>query len=406
MQFSELLLEVEAHVQSFLQVNFNPALLYHNLEHTEYVVAAAKQLANYYQLPEPDNFILLTAAWFHDLGYVESTLNHEETGVKLATLFLQSKNVAEEIIQATGTCIRATALHQPPTNLTEQIIKDADLFHLGTSSFKERNKLLRQEFAATRHQEISKESWRRETILLLQKHQYYTAYCRQHLEARKQQNLQELLQKEVNQATELPEFLKNNNLNTAEPAKTNKMTKKENLERPEKGVETMFRITATNSQRLSDQADTKANILITVNSIIISVLLGTVVRRIENNDYLTIPTLMLLTVSLITIVFSILATRPHISKGVFTRQEIEEQQVNLLFFGNFYRMPFEEYSRGMRHLMEDKNHLYLSLIRDVYSQGVVLGRKYRQLTFAYNVFMFGLIISVIAFFIASKYYAG
>ena len=183
-----------------------------------------------------------------------------------------------------------------------------------------------------------------------------------------------------------------------QPAKAGK--KKKN-DKPTKGIETLFRVTSTNSQQLSNQADAKANILITVNSIIISVLLGTIVKGMEGNSHLTVPSLMLLVVCLVTIVFSILSTRPHVPKGTYTQREINSKKANLLFFGNFYLMPYDVYAEDMLQLMEDKDFLYRSLIRDVFSQGGVLGKKYKLLKIAYDVFMFGLVISVFAFVIAS-----
>ena len=163
----------------------------------------------------------------------------------------------------------------------------------------------------------------------------------------------------------------------------------------------MFRISSSNHQRLSDMADNKSHILITVNSIIISVVASLLLRKLETNDYLTIPAIMLLLVSLVTIVLSILATRPNIPAGTFTQEQIDNKNVNLLFFGNFYRMNLDAYKQGMQKVMEDREFLYSTLIRDVYAQGVVLGRKYKYLRAAYNIFMFGLIVSVIAFIIAS-----
>ena len=177
--------------------------------------------------------------------------------------------------------------------------------------------------------------------------------------------------------------------------------KKSKAERPERGIETMFRITSGNNQRLSDMADNKAHILITVNSIILSAIISLVLRKLDENSFLTIPTFILLTISLLSMTFSILATRPAIPKGVFTPDDIDQKKVNLLFFGNFYKMHLEEYTSGMLKVMADKDFLYGTLIRDVYSQGVVLGRKYRLLRSAYNIFMFGLIVSVLAFIIAS-----
>jgi hypothetical protein len=177
--------------------------------------------------------------------------------------------------------------------------------------------------------------------------------------------------------------------------------KKEKKKDPGRSIDTVFRITSNNNQRLSSQADSKAHILIQVNAIIISVLLSVLLRRIEDNANLAIPAILLLTVNLVTIIFSILATRPQIPPGRFTRADLDEKRVNLLFFGNFYRMSLEEYAGGMLQMMEDRDFLYGSLIRDVYFQGIALGRKYRWLRWSYNVFMYGLIVSVTAFVIAA-----
>jgi hypothetical protein len=175
----------------------------------------------------------------------------------------------------------------------------------------------------------------------------------------------------------------------------------EKKERPEKGIETMFRVSSANHQRLSDMADNKANIMITVNSIILSAILSLLLRRLEDQPYLTWPTFMLITVSLVTMVLSILSTRPTLPGGTFTPQDVDDKKVNLLFFGNFYNMQLTEYKQAMLKTMEDREMLYGSLIMDGYAQGIVLGKKYRLLRLAYNIFMFGLIASVIAFCIVS-----
>jgi len=172
-------------------------------------------------------------------------------------------------------------------------------------------------------------------------------------------------------------------------------------ELPERGIETMFKISSSNHQRLSDMADKKAHILITVNSIILSAIISLLLRKITEYSFLIVPTLVLLTVSLLAMIFSILSTRPSISKGIFIRSDVDGQNVNLLFFGNFYRTRFEDFNYGMNKMMESKDFLYGSLIRDIYAQGVVIGKKYQLLRAAYNVFMYGLIIAVILFIVAS-----
>ena len=185
---------------------------------------------------------------------------------------------------------------------------------------------------------------------------------------------------------------------------TGKKHSKERNEKSGRGIETMFRISASNHMRLSRMADNKAHIMITVNSIILSVVISLLLRKLDTNTFLMVPTFMLLVMSVTTIVFAILATRPATPNGFFTKKDIDEKKVNLLFFGNFYRMPLSDYREGMKKIMKDKEFLYGSLIMDGYAQGVVLGKKYRLLRISYSVFMFGLIISVIAFIIASTLY--
>jgi len=130
------------------------------------------------------------------------------------------------------------------------------------------------------------------------------------------------------------------------------------------------------------------------------VLLSVLLRKLEDNPHLVIPTLLLLTICVTTMVFSILSTRPNLPPGTFSQQDVSSKKVNLLFFGNFYRMSYEEYADGIQKVMNDRDFLYGTLTRDVYSQGVVLGRKYRLLRIGYNVFMYGVVASVLAFVIA------
>ncbi|WP_413668416.1 Pycsar system effector family protein [Mucilaginibacter sp. Mucisp86] len=167
------------------------------------------------------------------------------------------------------------------------------------------------------------------------------------------------------------------------------------------GIETLLKVTASTDQRLSDMADNKAQILITVNSIIISAIISLVLRKLKDNSFLVLPSYLLLTVSLATMILAILSTRPSIPRGKFSTKDLDDKKANLLFFGNFYRMKLDDFAAGMKNVLHDKEYLYDSLIKDIHTQGVVLGRKYRLLRAAYNVFMFGLIIAIIAFIVSS-----
>lgn len=399
MNYPALLEQVAAYVREYLQRHDSSVLLYHNLQHTESVVAAAVEIAGNYPLSERDHFIVMASAWFHDVGYPEDAANHEAAGAARAEEFLGKNGLDEDTISAVKQCVMATKMPQSAQTLPEQIVCDADLFNLGTGEFIERGKRLRKEYEILHHTSISKEDWRKKTVRLLENHRYYTEYCQNLLEEKKQENLEKLRRKIME--TAVPAESGATEINAPSIENEGNKEKKKKYEGPERTIETMFRITSTNSQRLSDQADTKANILITVNAITLSVLLTQFFQKTIDYSNISIPLGMLLLVNLSTIVFAILATRPKVPGGTFSQQELDSHAVNLLFFGNFYRMKFQEYSEGMFQIMDDKKYLHSTLLRDLYQQGVVLGRKYRMLKIAYNVFMYGLIISVLAFFIVA-----
>lgn len=396
MNYPEISRKVQEYVHSAFDSKKDKALLYHNFTHTQNVVKAATRIGRHYRLNERDLFIVTTAAWFHDIGYLEDYNHHELMGADIAASFLRKQGVPEEITLAVTNCILATRMPQSAKTLLEEIVCDADMFQLGSDEFAENNKLLRKELELKKGTTINKEEWRRNTIRFLESHTYYTDYCRSLLEPKKKEIVEKLKSKTKDKpGMPLPPQAAQS---LTQPDNNNK---KKKGDRPERGIETMFRITSTNNQRLSDMADNKAQIMITVNSIILSAIISLLLRKLDENAFLRWPTFMMLATSLLTIIFSILATRPHLPEGTFTQQDIDERKVNLLFFGNFFRMNLEDYTSGMLQVMEDRNFLYRTLIRDVYSQGVVLGRKYKLLRISYNIFMYGLVASVLAFVAAT-----
>jgi len=392
MKYKRLLEDVKEFVMDYFHTHHNENLVYHNLEHTQDVVKATMQIANHYQLNDKDFFIVMTGAWFHDTGYFEDPQNHEQIGADLAVDFLKKNDVPADVRDAVMQVILSTKMPQKPTNQLENILCDGDLFHLGTEDFSKKRKLMHKEIELLYNKDISKNEWRKKDIEFLESQQYHTDYCVLLLSDQKAINIEKLRKKLKEEPEVIPDAKKDD-----KPIIQEKLLNKKDKKRPDKGIETMFRITSSNNQRLSDMADNKAQLLITVNSIILSLIVSLVLRRLEDNAFLIVPTFILLMVSLSTIIFSILATRPSIPDGLFTDNDLERKKVNLLFFGNFYKMALNDYSKGMVKVMNDNEFLYGTLITDVYSQGVVLGRKYKLIRIAYNIFMFGLIAAVLAY---------
>ncbi|RYG05450.1 MAG: hypothetical protein EOO02_03810 [Chitinophagaceae bacterium] len=168
----------------------------------------------------------------------------------------------------------------------------------------------------------------------------------------------------------------------------------------ERSISTMFRIISDNHVSLSQMADSKANIMISVNTIVISILVSVLLGKLQFYPEYILPTIILLSICLSAVVFAILATRPNVNRGTFTREDISNKKANLLFFGNFYNMALEDYDWAMKEMMSDREYLNSSMIKDIYFLGVVLARKYKYLRISYNIFMFGLVVAILAFGIA------
>lgn len=412
MQNSSLIDAARDFVMAQYQQHPHPELVYHNLEHTLQVVKAAAQIAAHYRLQDEELQAVYVAAWFHDAGYLLGEAGkHEENGAIEAVNFLQRQQAPEHIQSMVKGAILATKMPQSPHNLVEQIVCDADLFHLGSKDYADRNKLLRKEVELRTQQEIPGATWLASNIKFLTAHHYWTDYAQTYTKQQKEENLQKLYKKmekktaeAAEEAAAIPVAAVADNAPTADAKLLEKNKKKDKDKKPDRGVETMFRITSTNHIRLSSMADSKAHIMISVNSIIISFMLTVLVRRLEDYPNMVIPAVIFLVTSVTTVIFAVLATRPNVTSGTFTTEDINNKNANLLFFGNFYKMKLDEYEWGMRKMMDDADFLYGSMTKDVYHLGVVLAHKYKLLRISYNVFMFGLIASVLAFMIAAIFF--
>ena len=141
-------------------------------------------------------------------------------------------------------------------------------------------------------------------------------------------------------------------------------------------------------------ADTKANIMISVNGLIISIILAAVSPRIGGLPLLVIPTSILLVGCVTALVYAVLAARPRVSNVPLTLEDIAQNDANILFFGNFVNISEAEFVEGMRDLMMTQDHLYINMVRDLYGLGQVLKTKFRLLRISYNVFMVALVLGV------------
>jgi HD superfamily phosphodiesterase len=375
---SELLEKIEQYASDLIVKKSPKNLTYHTIDHTRRVVKNAEIIGAAENLNEDDMYTLLASAWFHDTGYIKKYLGHEKESAKIAVSFLEPKGVDKNILDLISESIMATTFPHHPTSRIAEILCDADFMHLGIENYFEYAEKLRQELKNVGIGKLNKANFKKESLQLFKNHSYNTGYC-------------------LGEITKI----KNKNLRLLEDSILKQKGKKKEPKRKEKsysrGVDSMFKLTARNQINLSSIADNKSNILISLNGIIISLGLVAIASKFKENPAIILPTVIFIGFSLSTIILAILSTRPNISSGKFTKKDIKKKRVNLLFFGNFYKMGLNEYEWAVRELINDDQYLYTTMTKDQFSLGKVLAKKYQLLRWAYNVFMLGLVVSVIAF---------
>ena len=366
--------------------------LYHNYNHTVRVVKSTKEIIENSQINVKQKEALILAAWLHDTGYTVTRDGHEEASVEIAKEYMAKEDIDAETQELVVQLIASTKMGVEPQNELERILKDADNSHFAKDYYAQTSEFLRQELLLTETKKFSPAEWREENIqLFTHKHKFYTDYAARNWKSQKDENLISLLKKEKKKKKKYRK----------EEVKA-KLKAKYKDESPDRGVQTLYRTTLRNHIKLSDIADTKANILLSVNAIIISLALSNMIPKLDapSNRHLLIPTLILVIFSVASIIMSILSTRPNVTSGEFTREQVKKKQVNILFFGNFHKMKYDQYQWAINEIIYDKDYIYEALTKDLYLLGVVLNKKYLLLRKTYTVFMVGIIVSVISFIIA------
>ncbi|MDX2129996.1 MAG: DUF5706 domain-containing protein [Chloroherpetonaceae bacterium] len=410
--YSPLLLEAESYVYQNYKEKLQPNRVYHNFSHTVQVVKASSEIGIGEGLNEDELEILLLAAWFHDLGHIETYENHERKSAEFAEQFLLQKGYAPEKITRVTGAIYATVIPQNPKTFLDEILCDADLIHLGLPNYETSSELLRAEWELVQGNQYSDLKWLEGNIVFFELNPFRTKYClsnyadgrsENYLQLRKRFRRIQLEEEQLNSKKKDKKKKDDDSVEKvmdSEPLKqVDKSTQKPSEKVSDREFDSVYKTTSRNNVDFSQIADQKANLLIQVNATIISIFIAVFIRRLEEQPQFIPATLILLMVCVITIIFAILSTRPNVTFSKDKPDELLKKRTNLLFFGNYLHLSLNEYERGIDSMTNDKEYLHDSMIKDNYYLGMVLGQKYRYLRVSYNFFMYGLVISVLAFII-------
>jgi hypothetical protein len=173
-----------------------------------------------------------------------------------------------------------------------------------------------------------------------------------------------------------------------------------------RGKETLFRVSYQNQISLVKIADNKAHLIISINSIIVTVIFtlnglkkGLSESSVNLSDYHTwVPMLIILLTSLFSISFAIRAAMPYVRRPAkTTKHSGSNSKSSLLFFANISSKTMDNYMDEMRDLLKSRNAIHENMIIDIYNQARVLSRKYKLINIAYQIFMYGFISGIVVY---------
>lgn len=376
-----ILNEVETWSSQILQAHTPPNMLYHNLDHTLQTVARANTLATKSGVANDEKEDLLIAAWIHDIGYTKTYEGHEDESIRMGSEFLRDKGMDEQRVQRIMQIVAATKSGAQPASELEKMMVDADRGNIGKKDFFEKGNLLRREWSEILGKNFPDEEWEKLQLEFLETHKFQTSHAVEKWEPRRLKNIQK--QMEALKAVK---------------------RKKARDTRPRRGIETMYRSVYRTHIDLSSIADSKANMMISINTIMMSIVVASVGsgftftgRSFIEHVRFTIPLCVLVFGGLISVVFAILSASPKVTSKKVTKRMLEKNKSSSLFFGNFTTLERDEFVEELRKLRQAKDDIYDSMTVDIYYLGVVLRKKYAFLKISYMVFMFSLILTVLTF---------
>jgi predicted metal-dependent HD superfamily phosphohydrolase len=352
---------------------------YHSWDHIQSVYQGVSDLGKMEQVSETELQALQIAALFHDAGIHINYEAHEKESVKIATEYLEEQKSDQSFIDLVNQLIFSTDIRHEPSGKLEKIIKDADLSNLGTKAYAKASEDLRNEweYLGVRSFESDLDFYQQQ-LMFIEGHKFYSKSSKA-LFSRKKKNIKELKQiiKEVQIDNEKLKTKLNNN-------KTGQMILKTALR---------------NHINMSQLADNKASTMLSVNALIITISIPMMIPRIAENKLLLLPTAILLFGCIVSVLIATLVTKPFKMKGISEKEDIQNGNADLFFFGNFYKMDFNSYKEGMETTLYDDSLLDQSIFRDLFSSGQALGSKYSKLRTCYTVFIIGLVLSTLSYIV-------
>jgi hypothetical protein len=180
-----------------------------------------------------------------------------------------------------------------------------------------------------------------------------------------------------------------------ELAQDKKKKKKKKILGSSRGIETIFRTAYRAQLDLTALAATKANIMISLNGLILSVLTLSGPFVLVAEPMFTAPIAVFLTTCLTSIIFAVLAAQPRFDKRRSKLKDFNDDSANILVFEQFSSLNMLEHTQVMTRMLGDNKRIYKNMTRQLYKLGIDADRKYRFLKLSYTAFLAGLTASTL-----------
>jgi len=374
--------EALQHIRGLLSEHLEAVYVFHNYDHTLDIVEVCLDLVQKAEIDQEEKERILFAALFYHAGFTTSNQDYIKHSISLTADYLRSVGYRGQYIEKVTRLISNVAKEEKLNGESEKILHDAVWSFLWRKSFKRKSTLLRIEKEETEHRTYSSSEWYQYIFDLQLQTKCATPWAQEKYAEQRSRNIAALEEE----------------LSDANKESIRKSTGKDFG----RGVDTMFRVTIQNHMDLSSLADGKANMIISINTLVLSILITAGSAGYSMTDYTIrenvisiIPGIILLISSLLAIVFAVFSAIPNISRTLLSQEQIKQHQISLLYFGNFLQLSQTEFVDYLRELKTNQEILYDDMAKDLYNLGKVLERKYRLIKLAYRVFVGGLILSVL-----------
>jgi predicted metal-dependent HD superfamily phosphohydrolase len=352
------------------------SLVFHGFKRSRDVVAACRGIAKGAKLDASEIPIVLVAAWFHDAAYAVTADGNRQKGIELARAFLAQHGASKEFADSVAACIESAQdpAHDHPLH---EVLHDALISPLADKDLLRQAELFRLEQERRSGNRVSEVEWTQQCIRYVEKHHYRTRHAQIEYDRGREANLIKLYKLLREQQEE---------------AAAQKDAEAKAAKGAGKTVESVFYFLTKMTVQVMALADRRTSTMIHVNAIMISAVVALLLRKIEEQRYLLAPTLVLLAVNLIVIFVAIYSMRlkPR-------RWEGPGHGSNVFIFDSTVPVSLEQYQQSMAALALDGPGLQKAMVDQLYFSRGVLTQRAKALRVTYDVFIYGLALSLAAF---------